>query len=215
MFRDRIGITNNLNCDYIIGAVIQRSYHVATGFSITGRHFLSVNGLVVMQSILTPTKEPTIKNKGKIKLNPHSMTVVSVKTPPNIDTSQVCKLNHKFPLPHGMIPIDVVHKFDKKVACEVKIPILNTTNNTANITKNTALVSLRTAEKVDNIFSLDSDTLHQTRQLAVEEVLDQQKTKEQVHDLLPEMPQTNLQLEADFPSNQKSAHSMQKFLKRH
>ena len=33
----------------------------------------------------------------------------------------------------------------------------------------------------------------------MEEVLDQQHTQEQVHDLLPEMPQTNLQLEADKP----------------
>ena len=48
-----------------------------------------------------------------------------------------------------------------------------------------ALVSLRPKEKVDSIFSLDWDTLLQTRQLAVEEVW------EQVHDLLPKMPQTN------------------------
>ena len=36
----------------------------------------------------------------------------------------------------------------------------------------------------------------------MEKVLDQQKTQEQVHDLLPEMPQTNLQLEADKPNHQ-------------
>ena len=41
--------------------------------------------------------------------------------------------------------------------------------------------------------------LLQTRQLVVEEVLDQQQTQEQVYNLLPEMPQTNLQLEADKP----------------
>ena len=98
-----------------------------------------------------------------------------------------------------MIPIDVLHKFDHKISRELKIPILNTNNNIVNITKNTALVSLRPTEKVDNIFSLDWDTLLQTRQLTVEEVLDQQKTQEQVHYLLPEMPQTNLQLEADKP----------------
>ena len=91
-----------------------------------------------------------------------------------------------------MIPMDIVHKFDNKVPCKLNIPILNTNNNIANITKNTALVSLRSAEKVDNIFSLDWDSLLQTRQLAVEEVLDQQKTQEQVHNLLPEMPKTNL-----------------------
>ena len=199
MFRDRVVIINNLNHDYIIGAAMQRSYCVTTGFSITGRHFLSVNGQMVLQSIPTPTIEPIIKNKGKIKLNPHSITVVSVKTLPNINTSHIYKLNHKFPLPSSMTPIDVIHKFDNKVPCELKIPILNINNNIANITKNTTLVSLRPTEKVDSISSLDWDTLLQTRQLAVEEVLNQQKTPEQAHDLLPEMPKTNLLLEADKP----------------
>ena len=154
---------------------------------------------MIVQSIPTPTIEPIIKNKGKIKLNPHSITVVSVKIPPHIDIIQIYKLNHKFPLPSGMIPIDAVHKFNNKVPHELKIPILNTNNNIANITKNAALVSLRPTEKVHTIFSLDWDTLFQTRQLTVEEVLNQIKTPEQVHDLLPEMPQTNLQLEADKP----------------
>ena len=149
-------------------------YHVVTGFSVTGRHILSVNGQIVGQSIPTPTIEPIIKNKGKIKLSPHSTTVVSIKTPPNVSTNQAYKINHKFPLPSGMIPIDVVHKFNNKVPCKLEIAILNTNNNVANITKNMALVSLRLAEKVDSIFSLDWDTLLQTRQLAVEKVLDQQ-----------------------------------------
>ena len=172
MFRDRVVTINNLNCDYIISAVIQRSYHVAISFSITSRHFLSVNRQMVVQCIPTPKIEPIIKNKGKIKLNPHSISVVSVKTWPNVDTNHVYKLNHKFPLPSSVIPIDIVHKLDNKVLCDSKTPILNTNNNIGNITKNTALVSLRTAEKVDNIFSLDWDTLLQTMQLAVKEVLD-------------------------------------------
>ena len=114
-----------------------------------------------------------------------------------------------------MIPIDVVHKFDNKVPHKLKIPVLNTNNNIASITKNTALVSLRLAENVNSIFSLDWDTLLQTRQLTVEEVLHQQWTQEQAHNLLLEMPQTNLQLEADKPKQQRSALLMQRFLKRH
>ena len=51
------------------------------------------------------------------------------------------------------------------------------------------------------MFSLDWNTLLQTRQLAVEEDLKQQETQEQEKDLLPQMPQTNLQLEADKPSH--------------
>ena len=75
-FRDRIVIVHNPNHDYIIGTVIQRSYPIATGFSITDRHFLYVNGQMFAQSIPTPTIEAIIKNKGKIKLSPHSITVV-------------------------------------------------------------------------------------------------------------------------------------------
>ena len=119
-FRDRVAIAHNLNHDYIIGTAIQRSYHVATGFSITGRHFLSVHGQLVVQSIPTPTIEPIIKNKGKIKLSPHSVTVVSIKTPTNISANQTYEINHKFPLPSSMIPIDVVHKIDNKVPHELK-----------------------------------------------------------------------------------------------
>ena len=32
-----------------------------------------------------------------------------------------------------MMPVDVVHKIDKKVPYELNIPILNTNNNVANI----------------------------------------------------------------------------------
>ena len=72
---------------------------------------------------------------------------MSIKTPPNISANQIYEMNHKFPLPSGMMPIDVVHKFDSKVPCELKVPILNTNNNIANITKNMALVSLKLAQK--------------------------------------------------------------------
>ena len=90
------------------------------------------------------------------------------ETQPNISTNQTYEINHKFPLPSSVIPIDAVHKFDNKVPCKLKIPLLNTNNNIASITKNTALVSLWLAENVDSIFILDWDTLLQTRQLAVE-----------------------------------------------
>ena len=170
---------------------------------------------MVAQSITTPTMEPVIKTKGKIKLNPHSITIVSGKHPPNIDTSQVYELNHKFSLPSSVIPIDVMHTFDHKIPPELKISMSNTNNNATNIIKSTAIVSLRSAERVDNIFSLDLDTLFQTRQLAVEEVLDQQETQEQVRDLLPQISQTNLHLKLICPITQRSACPMQMFWKRH
>ena len=58
--------------------------------------------------------EAIIKNKGKIKLSPHSVTVISIKTSPNISANQVYKTSYKFPFPSGVIPVDVVHKIDDK-----------------------------------------------------------------------------------------------------
>ena len=60
-FRDRVTIAENLRHDYIIGAAMQRSYCIATGFSVTGRHFLSANGQMLAHSILTPTIEAISK----------------------------------------------------------------------------------------------------------------------------------------------------------
>ena len=126
---------------------------------MTGRHFLSVNGQMLAQSIPTPIMETIIKNKGKIILSPHSVTVMSIKTPPNISANQMYKTSHRFSLPSSVIPVDVVHKINNKVPYELNIPILNTNNNVVNITKNTALFSLKPAEQAENIFSIDWDRL--------------------------------------------------------
>ena len=165
IFRDRVIIVQNLSCDDTFGAAMHSLYHIAMGFSITGRHFLSVNGQMLAQSIPIPTMETIIKNNGKVKLGPtFLLTVTSIKTPPNIRANQIYETSHKFPLPSGVIPVDVVHTIDGKVPHELNIPILNTNNNVANITKNTALFSLKLAEQAENISSIEWDRLLQTKQ---------------------------------------------------
>ena len=52
-----------------------------------------------------------------------------------------------------------------------------------------------------DIFSLDWNTLAKTQQMPIEEVLQPQEVQELVHDLLPQMPQTNLQVEVDRPNH--------------
>ena len=54
---------------------------------------------------------------------------------------------------------------------------------------------------VDSIFSLDWNTLVQTQQMSIEEVSKPQEAQELVHDMLPQMLQTYLQLEADKPNH--------------
>ena len=78
-----------------------------------------MKGQMVAQSINTPTMELIIKTKGKIKLNPHTISIISIKTPPDIDINHVYELNHTFPLPSSVIPIDVIHKLDHKIPTRV------------------------------------------------------------------------------------------------
>ena len=53
----------------------------------------------------------------------------------------------------------------------------------------------------NNIFSLDLNTLVQTQQMPIEEVSKPQEAQDLVHDLLPQLPQTSLQLEANKPNH--------------
>ena len=95
---------------------------------------------MLAQSIHTQAMEAIIKNKGKVKLGPHLVTVISIKTPPNINANQIYETSHMFSLPGSVMPVDVVYKLNDKVPHELNIPILNTNNNVANITKKYSII---------------------------------------------------------------------------
>ena len=51
VFRDRVVVIENLRCKYILGQVLHRSYQFSTGYSTTGKHYITINGQVIAQSI--------------------------------------------------------------------------------------------------------------------------------------------------------------------
>ena len=79
IFRDRVVIINNLTTITSLAQQYKDCIMQLQALVLQVGHFLSVNGQMVVQSIPTPTIEPVIKNKGKIKINPHFITIVSVK----------------------------------------------------------------------------------------------------------------------------------------
>ena len=84
VLRDRAIIIKNLSRDYIIGVAIQCANKMLTGFSTLGRHFISLNGKMIAQSVSLITTQPIIKCKSRTLLQAYAVSIISVKTPPNL-----------------------------------------------------------------------------------------------------------------------------------
>ena len=81
---------------------------------------------------------PIIKTKGRIELSPESIALVEVQAPRDIIGNKKYQLNPKGYLPQGIIPLDLVHSFDK-MPRTLFVPILNTSSKYENISKGSFL----------------------------------------------------------------------------
>ena len=84
---------------------------------------------------------PIIKTKGKVELSPESVALIEVQAPRDIIGNRKYQLNPEGYLPQGILPLDLVHSFDK-MPRTLYIPILNTSNNYESIGKGSLLVHL-------------------------------------------------------------------------
>ena len=76
--------------------------------------------------------------KGKVELSPESVALIEVQVPRDIIGNRKYQLNPEGYLPQGIIPLDLVHSFDK-MPRTLYITILNTSNNYENIGKSSLL----------------------------------------------------------------------------
>ena len=81
---------------------------------------------------------PIIKTKGKIELSPESIALIEVQAPRDIIGNKKYQLNPGGYLPLSIIPLDLVHSFDKTPRT-LFVPILNTSSKYENIPKGSLL----------------------------------------------------------------------------
>ena len=81
---------------------------------------------------------PIIKTKGKEELNPESVALIEVQAPRDIMGNRKYQLNPEGYLPQGIIPLDLVHSFDK-MPRTLYIPILNASSKYKSIAKGSLL----------------------------------------------------------------------------
>ena len=89
VLKDRVIIIKNLNRDYIIGVAIQHANKRLTSFSMSGRHFISLNGEMIAQSVSSITTQPFIKWKSRTCLKAHAVSIIAVQTPPNLELQKL------------------------------------------------------------------------------------------------------------------------------
>ena len=86
-----------------------------TGYSTMGKHYITINGQVIAQSVSQALDYPIIKMKGRVTLPPVSISIIEVKTPKLINTTNLWEMNaDTFQLPEGIILLDVLHRVNHK-----------------------------------------------------------------------------------------------------
>ena len=76
--------------------------------------------------------------KGKVELNPESIALVEVQAPRDIIGNKKYQLNLEGYLLQGIIPLNLVHSFDK-MPRTLYVPILNTSSKYESIAKGSLL----------------------------------------------------------------------------
>ena len=113
------------------------------GYLTSGRHYITCNGEMLVQSCLQLTTNPILKAKGKIKLLGSSISVIEVRTPKIPDPNNIYELDfNTFQLPKRVILLDMMHHMDHKMPQTLKLPILNINNSISNLGKNSPTATL-------------------------------------------------------------------------
>ena len=191
IFRERVIVIQNLKKDCILGQVLHGANQFGMGNSTNGRHYITLNGEMLVLSCLEIVTNPILKTKGKIKLLPSSISDIEVRMPEILDIYELGFCT--FQLPEGVVPQDVLHCVDHKTPRTLKVIILNTNNTISNLERNSPIVTLVPAGKCEQIQEAKWSEVTQEPDLL---------KKPQ---LLPEIPSTtNLQLKPDIPNVSKS-----------
>ena len=152
VFRDRVVVIENLRYKYILEQVLHRSYWFSTGYSTTGKHYITINRQVIAQSILQTLDYPIIKTKGKVTLPSMSVSIIEVKIPKIPNTTNLYKVNaNTFQLPEEIILLDILHMVNHETPQHLNIHVLNAKNVPCSNDKNMPIAPMCSIGKCEEV----------------------------------------------------------------
>ena len=98
-----------------------------------------------------------VRTKGKIMLKLESISIIKVQAPQDISDNKRYHLNPEAYLPQGIIPLDLIHSFEKTPRT-LKVPILNMSTNYESIPRGTLLGTFEPIDKEINEIHMTSWT---------------------------------------------------------
>ena len=133
-FTEEFAVIEGMVSDMLLGIRWEHKFNIHTGWTKKGNHYLTQGKHnFISESINKLKMHPIIKTKGKIMLKPESISIIEVQAPWDISGNKRYHLNPKAYLPQGIIPLDLVHSFEKTP----RTPILNTSTNYKSIPRGT------------------------------------------------------------------------------
>ena len=127
-FTEEFAVIDGMVSDMLLGIKWEHSFIIHTGWTRNGNHYISRGKHdFIAESTNRLKTHPIIKMKGKVELSPESIALIKVQAPRDIIGNRKYQLNPEGYLPQGIIPLDLVHSFDKTLRT-LYIPILNTSN---------------------------------------------------------------------------------------
>ena len=138
-FTEEFAVIEEMVSDMLLGIKWGHKFNIHTGWTRHGNHYISRGKHnFIAESMNRLKTHPIIKTKGKVELNPESIALVKVQAPRDIVGNKKYQLNPEGYLPQGIIPLDLVHSFDK-MPRTLYVPILNTSSKYESIAKGSLL----------------------------------------------------------------------------
>ena len=98
-FNDAFVILNNLQRDIILGLPWQCNFRIGCTWKREGKHLLTIKNKFLTLSLTSQSPNQLVKTKCQCTLQSRSITWISVKTPRNIQTTNLLKINIDRQLP--------------------------------------------------------------------------------------------------------------------
>ena len=154
-FMEEVAVIKGMVSDVLLGIKWEHKFNIHTGWTKRGNHYITQGKHnFISESINQLKLHPIVKTKGQIMLKPESISIIEVQVPWDILGSKKYHLNPEAYLPQGIIPLDIIHSFEK-MPRTLKLPILNISTNYESIPRGTLL---GTFEPVDE----DINEIHTT-----------------------------------------------------
>ena len=143
---------------------------------------------------------PIIKMKGKVELNPESIALVEVQAPRDIIGNRKYQLNPEGYLPQGIIPLDLVHSFDKTPRT-LYVPILNTSSKYESIAKGSWLGTFKCIDEEISEIQVTSWTDLEGKMQKVHQQLGKKRSYRQARQKCFDKKKETVELLPDYPED--------------